>query len=618
MLILILLIIGLMLLSTLTDKRFEEVLAPAVCGTMLVLYALAVFCQLALFQWLLLAAVAVGLAFVIVRVALGHGKALGLSLGRNFFTPGLVLFALLSAVFYIGSQPHIVSATDDIYYWAVEARSILGHGGLVGAAQHLSPRFMTYTPGVQLWDWLGLTLLGQWQESTLYFMLWLLYAAFLMPFAKRITWKKAYWMPAFLLLALGLPILMNGDAYSMLRVDTALAVCLGYALLQAYQAYKQPAHAKLHLICFALALCALVLIKQVGMGWAVLAVGMLLFVFRPWKSGGGRLSDALWACVPAFGVFVSWLIFSRVQQLNGAHLNNASAQLSDILSGQWTAFAGFSAVPSVLLTIFTSTARGLGLEARWFEVPMLVWIALFLLMPLALSLWKKDSAGPLRRLSLWLTVCFVGFFLSYIASFMTLFYGEELVLDNWAFSFPLTQRYFAPFLLGTLMLFIAMGQEAFSAEKKARVRVPLVCAAAAVLLCCSWTSIYQCLSPAYQREHPAANEYMETLVVENSWVDDLEAPQDAVVLYGVASYPFKPEWLQYVIAPAKLVLTAETEMTEKAFSDLIKYNHVTHVIAMDEENPIYENGQGFAEDEWMDVWTLYTVSWEDGSPVLIY
>jgi len=61
---------------------------------------------------------------------------------------------------------------------------------LVDAARHLSPQFMTYTPGMQLFQWLGLAALEEWNAGVVYCMLWIFYAVFLMPFAQRITWKS--------------------------------------------------------------------------------------------------------------------------------------------------------------------------------------------------------------------------------------------------------------------------------------------------------------------------------------------------------------------------------------------------------------------------------------------
>jgi len=37
---------------------------------------------------------------------------------------------------------------------------------------------------------------------------------------------------------------------------------------------------------------------------------------------------------------------------------------------------------------------------------------------------------------------------------------------------------------------------------------------------------------------------------------------------------------------------------------------------MDENNPVFENAMGLAEDDWLDALTPYKVAWEGGVPFL--
>ena len=126
------------LLCTLLKKRFEHMAAPIVCVLMLVTYVLAMFRALDWFVWIACVSVLCAGVFLILQFVKGQGKALFRSFYQNFLTPGLLCFVILAVLYFAGSQPHIVSATDDIYYWGVQVRSIFGHGGLVDATRHLS------------------------------------------------------------------------------------------------------------------------------------------------------------------------------------------------------------------------------------------------------------------------------------------------------------------------------------------------------------------------------------------------------------------------------------------------------------------------------------------------
>lgn len=108
MLMLLSLAATLFCLCALWKKRFEVLLAPFVCALMLVAYALAMGRALSWLPWI----------------------ALGCGVGG----------VALAALFWTGGMARTVVATDDIHYWAVEARSIFAHDGLVDASRHLSPR----------------------------------------------------------------------------------------------------------------------------------------------------------------------------------------------------------------------------------------------------------------------------------------------------------------------------------------------------------------------------------------------------------------------------------------------------------------------------------------------
>ena len=77
----------------------------------------------------------------------------------------------LTILFHVGSQGLFVNAADDIHYWAIEVRSLYAHGGLVDARHHLSPNFMNYTPGMALYQWTAMAVLGEWNETALFAML---------------------------------------------------------------------------------------------------------------------------------------------------------------------------------------------------------------------------------------------------------------------------------------------------------------------------------------------------------------------------------------------------------------------------------------------------------------
>lgn len=590
------------LLCLLAQKRFEQVLAPFACGAILLCYALACFQRLQWFVFFVYAAAALCAVLLIARrKTLTLRRSLGL-----IFTPGLVCFALLAVFLYYAALPHVVSATDDIHYWAVEPYSLFAVGGLTDAAHHLAPRFMTYTPGMPLFQWIGLAVAGEWSESMLYFMLFLLYLIFLLPFSERITWRKAYWMPVFCAFAVGVPTLMNPYSYSMLRVDTALGLCLGYALVQA----NRPSRGGTVNLC--LSLCVLALLKQVGIAWALLPLS--LACVRARQAHLKPLRPLVAALCP-IAVFASWKLFCAAQGLTGVHLNEASAQISAMLNGSWVAPENLSRLPETLWKCIALPVGGLSdptvvAEQPLLEVPRIWWLLLFVGLPLGAALIGRKPAH--RALALWAALCIVGFFIAYTLLSMTSFYHEIPVGDDWVVMHYLMGRYFCPLLFGMFLLFC---YEIISSHARPIRLGGLALLALICVFCFNWQHVAVTLDPTRFAEDTPEDIYY--YASDNFWTDELDEPTSAIVLYGTVAYTDYPERLQYALAPVKLV-QIYGELDDPGFVRLLKRSKVTHVVVTDDENQVYDCAVHYAEDGWIEPFSPYAVEWDGDVPVLVY
>lgn len=621
MLLLISLLVLLAALPVLFKKRFEVLLPPFVCGLILLCYGLALFGKLSWCPYILCALALTALGGVGVGAARKKEWAqLPHRLLAYFFTPGFACFLLLAGVFYAGAMTHFVYHTDDIYYWGIEVRSLFAHGGLVDAVHHYSPRFMTYTPGMQLFQWIGQSILGEWNEGLLFYQLALFYMVFLLPFAQRISWKKAYWIPVFLLFAILLPLLFNGNAYSMLRVDTALGICLGYALMQVWS-LRGGQNTTFHLVCLALSLSVLLLVKQIGMMWALVALG-LFFVVRPRKQPGVKLLPLLLSIALPVLVCASWFVFCQGKQLSGVHVRQTSTGFASLLQGTWTPPPGFALLPSTIwqaLTVPIRSHSDMGFQIL--EVPKIYWMLAFMALPMLLCWLQGRSRREMGRLTLWVVGCMALFLLSFGVSFMTTFYPETegFTGEHWISMHFLLERYAAPLWIGMAVLLGFLWQEQSPAGGRSHTpyRLAGACVALVLLLSSPWGNLFQNLLPEnYLASNPSPEERY-IFEAENGWVSDLEAPEDAIVLYGVEPYPFKGELLQYALMPAKL-LYIFGDISQEEFTAKLQYDQVTHLVCMDENNTVYENALPFTEDEWLECNTVYTVNWEDGTPLISY
>lgn len=615
MLLLILLFLLLILLSTLLKKRFEQMLPAFACGTTLLLYVLAMGQWLLAAQWAVLAGVIVAAGFLLAQVVKGQGRSMLSSFASNVLTPGLLAFSLLCVLFFFASRWHVVMHTDDYYYWGIEAHAIFANHGLVNASAHLAPRFMSYTPGMQLFQWLGLNAIGEWSEAQVFFMLFVSYAVFTLPLTSRITWTKAYLLPIYLLIAIALPALISSDAYAMLRVDTVLGLCFGYALMEAWMISSSKADSSFHLVSFALSLCMLVLIKQVGIAWALIAVSMLLFVRNPVKRIGVKRLSLAAACAAPILVFASWLLFTKLNGLSGGavqqHLRPAAGNL--------TLANGRDQLPSMLLGVFTGTEQSLAIEnARSLELPLIAWVLIPTLAPLLLIRFYPEHKKTLKALCLWGIGCFIVCLIGYAFSFLTVFANEWSELQADSFFLSLTKRYICPYLIGLAAALLAAASDAIPRLKaKMPMRTLLALFAALVLIFTNWASITTELAPKAYAGYALDNP-LHTYEYESEWTYGIDNPEDIVVLYGSQSLPYVSERLQYVLAPSKLVLLREESITAEAFVAFLQENNITHILCTDEYNTVFENAVLFEEYEWLDAYSLYEVQWDGDTPVLLY
>ena len=92
------------------NRRFERVLAPTLCGLMVLLYALAIPRALLLVDWIAPAVLALAALFAAGALASRRisPRELASRFAKNVLTPGALCFAGLCALFIYASGPMVV------------------------------------------------------------------------------------------------------------------------------------------------------------------------------------------------------------------------------------------------------------------------------------------------------------------------------------------------------------------------------------------------------------------------------------------------------------------------------------------------------------------------------
>lgn len=600
-------------LSAALRKRIENVLPTFVSALIVAAYPLAMLRMLYVLPVCTLVTAVLCLVWVVAEAARGRGAALWAGLRDCALTPGMLAFVLLAALYLIRQGDHAVTATDDIYYWALEAKGIFAQGGLVGSALHLAPRFSSYTPGMQLFQWIGATVSGASEDGLLFAMLAIFYAVYLLPFAAHLPWRRVWLLPLYLFFAVALPTVINRDAYSMLRVDAALGVCLGYCLMLVWRLYRAPKASVWDAVSLALGLFVLALIKQIGAAWAMLPFSLLLILEHRRK---GAFRAAKWGALLAILIAAgSWVIFCSANGLEGEHTASMRNNLTMILHSAFKAPESVAKmVPSLLRAFANIPERGPGVPSPLLGVPILGWLLALLAFPLVLAAIGRQKARSMTVVSLWFFACVTLYVVIFSLFFPLLFTGvvDTFIDGGGARLQYLMERYFGPGLIGVLCLMAAITADGVALPRARRFTlVAALCALLAVT--CNWQQLGETFLLAnYPKDMP---QDIQAAQAENDWTNELDDPLHSVVLYGLNPTPEKRERFQYALAPVKVV-TFYGELDDVSFRTLLRGKRVTHILCMDDQNPTYALASPYVKEGDMETLTPYRLTWDGDVPVL--
>lgn len=609
-----------MVLCCWLKRRFEYVLPPLMAAGMLLLTLLAMLGKLLWVDGIAIALlVAMGLA---VLFMLATRRIDVLQIGKRLLayviTPGFVCFGVLLALFWVASEPMVVWWGDDVLQWALESKSLWFYNGLVDQTRHLNLYFATYTPGLQVVQWWLMHICGEWSEAVLYFGLFSTYVVFLLPLSGKIHWRQAYLMPLFMALCMILPIWGNQLSYVFLGVDTTLALCFGYVLVQIWRVKDQD---QLGLLSIALGMCALVLIKQIGIVFAVMAAVLFLALKR------GRKPVVTLACVLApVLTWSGWMLFCNAMGLSGYHTSETFSRVMSMITGQFVPPEGAEGIiPSMYNALTVPYRSSITLSTLpWLHIPKLYWLIALTLAPLVLSFGNKERAKDMRKVSLFLALTVVVYLLIHYLSFFTTFYDEvgAYTYEREYNMVLLLERYMAPMLLGSGMLLWWMLMEMLFEKRSKALRVSI--GAAGVVFCLfmalttNWELLRNNLIPNLYIQQDRALGTEGEVMMDHDWGTELEGYEEARVLVGLERNSDYVNNLRYTFAPAKFFLPELYFMqSAETLQEYIRAEGITHLICFDTVSELYALAEELVEDDYLYGYELYEVVETDDRVTLV-
>lgn len=603
-------------------RRVEETLPIAICSWMFILVPFAMIRHL---SWIDGVSVIIVLVITVVFAVRLFTKRITWD-GIVFFcrdklvTPGLLAILLLAAFFLWSSSARHVYHPDEVNYWGTFVRSLWVSDGFVDAARHCTPLFATYTPGMQLLQWLALHVTGGWHESILYAVLFFTNAAFLLPLLSKVNWNRWWIAPLCAGLIVVLPTCLSGSYYAFLSTDGTLGMMLGLSLVLV----ARSEHGGFERTTLAAVLCGMTMVKESGM-----ALALLVFVFILLSQPYGHQKIWFSAFFAPLAFIALWRGYCAMNALDSFSGQRLQQMFSAIEAGTWTVPQGFTNVAVIFLkqlfTVPNNMNGAWGGMKSLAGLPTALWFFIFTAAPILVSRWHMmntiEKSNVERKLffpfdvSPWKPaffpiIVFIGYTITMVVSFLTIFAPEMISYDS--SNIPLLERYCSPLILGLFVLTLSWLALWRPSKRIARSAMAL---SLAVFLCfTNWQNIETLAPSVYNQRFP--DKVKADHIRQEAWLAALDDPACTRILYidtgllDARKYALPP--ISFINLPHE-----DLDMNDLAASltAFLQKSAVTHVIA-NRENAPNRALIASALDFPLEIGVFYRVDWNQGIPVL--
>ncbi|MDL2225389.1 hypothetical protein LJC20_04205 [Eubacteriales bacterium OttesenSCG-928-M02] len=273
---------------TITGKRFELVLPVSIMCAAIILFFSGLFGTLIPGYYVVYLCAAA--APVILCVKKIMKRDIG-SFFASFFTPGFVVFVIVYIFLFVFTYFKTFTVWDEFSHWGPMVKETLRLNQFYSVAESSLMVHKNYPPMVSLIQALWCKLAGGYREGYLYMSLQMTGLSLLFPVLMYVDWKKNFGdfirllLISIFIISVPLVILLGGlSFYQSVYIDCLLALTFAYSLLTILLNKK----ITMFYVCnFSLSLTFLLLVKQIGLYFYVLAI--MLFMINHWWLHRGKL-----------------------------------------------------------------------------------------------------------------------------------------------------------------------------------------------------------------------------------------------------------------------------------------------------------------------------------------
>ena len=249
-------------------KRFEETLILSMGFIIVFLYITYILNILNFGYIILLLLMGCILIYSIYKFIKSKDKKEVLS---YFFTPGFVIYTICFVAIFLIVRYNRVLLWDELRLWGAYPKILYYDGSLqLGKDAMLYTIMQSYEPGMPLFQFFFTKTALDFKESYLFLSYAILCLGTLLPMTKKLTFKKWYYIPAFVLLLIMLPVALANSGFDFLTYYKTLFIEPGLGLFFGFTLYLSTRNNDniIDYLIFLFSLLTLVLLKDTGIVFA--------------------------------------------------------------------------------------------------------------------------------------------------------------------------------------------------------------------------------------------------------------------------------------------------------------------------------------------------------------
>ncbi len=260
-----------MSVRNLLDKRIEETIPIAVIFMILVIYIAGLLDQLNLGVLMVEILSVISIVYNGIYLLGKIKKKECKQELEKIFTPGLFIYMALFMVFIIMNSHRILADYDEFNHWGLMVKNMFTYNGY-GTVENSHVSFNEYPPFTACFQYMLLTLKGEYVEDLIIIAQNILYLSIMIPITKQVQVKKKCKNLIFMVwIIITTPMIFYEDFFCNILVDGLLGILFAIGLWLISKEDENKIYRKVMLSCM---ITALALTKTTGIVFAIVLMVM--------------------------------------------------------------------------------------------------------------------------------------------------------------------------------------------------------------------------------------------------------------------------------------------------------------------------------------------------------